>query len=162
MNDSLKKVTGRDPGRQPRHFVYLLLDENQDVRYVGTGQYEVPSRWRTIWRYRDRLTSELAAWFRTLEREPAEQIVLGASVPLDARTASMARDMMTNWFPAAIREPRIVGGYGKVRAISHVGPDGRVRAWRSRQEAAEAAGVSRPAIVERLRLRSDWIDGDLT
>jgi hypothetical protein len=153
---------GCDPGRQPRHYVYVLLDANQAVRYVGTGQHERPAPWRAVWRYRGKLPSKLAEWFRTLDHEPTAQIILGAGAGLHATTARMVVDMMTDWFPDAIREPRIVGGHGKGRPVSHVGPDGHVRVWRSRQEAADAAGVSRPAIVQRLRSRPDWIDADLT
>ncbi len=152
----------RDPGRQPNHYVYALLDASQTVRYIGTGQHGNLAPWRVVWQYRGKLPSKLAAWFRTLDHEPAEQIVLGAAIGLHSATARTVTNMLRNWFPAAIREPRIVGGHGRGRPVSHVGPDGSIRSWRSRQEAADAAGISRPAIVQRLRSRPDWFDADLT
>jgi hypothetical protein len=157
-----QRIMPRDPGRQPRHFIYALLDASQTVRYLGTGQHGSPAPWRVVWQHRGKLPSRLAAWLRTLDHEPAEQIVLGAAIGLHAATARMVTDMLRDWFPAAIREPRIVGGHGKGRAVSHVDRDGRVQVWRSRQEAADAAGISRPAIVQRLRSRPDWFDADLT
>ncbi len=152
----------RDPGRQPKHFIYALLDARQTVRYIGTGQHGSPVPWRVVWQYRGKLPSKLAAWFQTLDQEPTEQIVLGAAIGLHAATARMVMNMLRGWFSEAIREPRIVGGHGKGRPVSHVGPDGSIRSWRSRQEAAEAEGISRPAIVQRLRSRPDWLDTDLT
>jgi hypothetical protein len=157
-----QRIMPRDPGRQPKHFIYALLDASQTVRYLGTGQHGSPAPWRVVWQHRGKLPSRLAAWLRTLDHEPTEEIVLGAAIGLHAATARMVTDMLRDWFPAAIREPRIVGGHGKGRAVSHVDRDGRVQVWRSRQEAADAAGISRPAIVQRLRSRPDWFDADLT
>ena len=69
----------RDPGRQSRHYVYVLTAAGA-VFYVGVGQHEQEPSWRAVWRQRYRLNTPLARHMRGLAESPVESVILGGQL----------------------------------------------------------------------------------
>jgi hypothetical protein len=126
-------------GPKPKYRVFGLLDAEGNVKFIGADRADKPAVWRTtIWRFRDRLNTELARWLRTLDAEPREVILLGSSeVRLHAATARAAAKILTDAF-GTLKEKRT----SHRRAVARAEPDGSLTIWRSQREAAKALGLA--------------------
>jgi hypothetical protein len=132
-------------GPKPKYRVFGLLDAEGNVKFIGADRADKPAVWRTIWRYRDRLNTELARWLRTLDVEPREVVLLGTAVGLHAATAHSAARMLTDVFGTIKKRT------GGPRAVALVEPDGSLTIWRSQLDAAKALGlVSTGPIRDRI------------
>ena len=69
-----------------RFYVYELYgrDDPQLPRYVGVGQEGICT-WLPYWTHKCELPGALAAWFRSLDQEPIEKVLLGKGVGLTER-----------------------------------------------------------------------------
>ena len=138
-------------------------------RYVA-AQRQGESAWRITWEHREKLSSELAAWFRELAaegREPAERVVLGRGVGLPEKTAfALARfrvaeicrmstgdpDQMPDFL--CVEPPCRGGGRGAgqhTRPVVVVAADGTVVRHPSIAAVAAADGVTPQTAARRVR-----------
>jgi hypothetical protein len=128
-------------GARPKYRVFGLLDAAGNLRFIGADRADRPAVWRTIWRYRDQLNTELARWLRTLDAEPREVVLLGTAVGLHAATAHAAAKMLTGVFGTIKKKA------GHPRAVARVEPDGSLTIWQSQREAARALGLASPGPI---------------
>jgi len=143
-----------EDGPKPKHRVYALLDGAGQVRFVGQCRQDRPAPWRLVWQWRDSLPGKLAAWFRTLDREPEEITVMGAAAGLHKKVAKAAARTVTGWHPAAIGRRLPCGR----RAVGRV-EGGRLTLWPSCAAAARALRCHRGTVYEAVdAARLFWID----
>ena len=93
------------------------------------------------------LDGPLAAWMRTLDKEPSERILVG-SVGLSGPTARAVVALVAGWFGQASQASN-VGRRG--RPTARIERDGSLKCWPSRAAAARDLGVSRWAVRRRVR-----------
>ncbi len=137
----------RDPGRQSRHYVFLLTAAGTTF-YVGVAQYGREPAWRVVWRQRRRLNTPLARHLRSLAEPPIESVLVGGTIALDAKTADAVVDLVKGWFAGSVSESKLIGR--KPRPVAREEGDG-LRLWPSRNQAARALGLSRQAVRKRVR-----------
>ena len=138
-------------GRRPRHRVVGLVDREGVIRYIGVASADRRPIWKAVWTYRHKLESALAAWMRTLPKEPREVVLLGGAVALHAGVARAAAKMLRRVFDVPSDE--------EAHCERRVVVDGeKHKVWPSVSAAARGLGVSRPTILRYIQ-RGRLLDG---
>ena len=65
----------KEDGPKPKHCVVVLSDERGVIGHLCVRRFDRPPPWMTVWRHRQELHGPLAAWMRTLDKEPGERIL---------------------------------------------------------------------------------------
>ena len=148
--------------------VIELLDPQAPLmpRYILCAHREREAPWRTVWKYRERLGSRLALWFKQLESRglrPIERVFIGGVVGLEDGVAPrLCR--------ARIEHLREHGGAdlntlrplpprrGNPRPVVRIRPDGTMSAYKSAWQAAKAVGITTAALSTALWEGAEWFD----
>jgi hypothetical protein len=137
----------KEDGPKPKHCVVVLSDERGVIGHLCVRRLDRPPPWLTVWRHRQELHGPLAAWMRTLDKEPSERILVG-SVGLSGPTARAVVALVAGWF-GRVSQASNIGRRG--RPTGRIEPDGSLKCWPSRAAAARDLGVSRWAVRRRVR-----------
>jgi hypothetical protein len=139
-------VVLKENGPKPKHRVVGLLDDAGSLTFIGADRADRPAHWRTIWRYRHQLNTNLARWLQTLAGEPREVVLLGSAVGLHAPVARAVAKMMSDLCNTITEERK-----GRQRRrVARVEPDGTLTVWESVAAAARALGTSPPVVRDRI------------
>lgn len=145
-----------------RYHVYELYgrDDPQLPRFVGVSR-EGTCSWLPCWTHRAQWPGPLAAWFRSLDEKPIEQVLLGKSAGLtakEARAIAAMRIRQVNRMATGSEDERAsfllndesvdYSPNGRPCALLI---DGKIETFSSVAAAGRACGVARETIGRALR-----------